>query len=317
MTTYEFGTPFDPDSEAVRAAETLSEQPSVPISGDYLRAQADFVGKMATFFEGLYQHSTPDRIQYDFHFPGSILSEVSYPELLKDRLMTRDLVSVKLSVTRNHGELATTSFEFIDEDGRLYASRDPELFNSSEPDRVINNSGDDAPIGRFSDADLDTTRKEILGLGISIEPDDSDPSPNPGIVAVEWIAELQKRASLADISAEYTLPSKRAVKYSAKEVDGKLQIETGSIRYETGLPGRHIKMELDISNGLSLKFYTLENGEKTRLTPDTGDLMRLTEIIEIEQELISGTAIVNVINVATLSEDAIRRVQENRRDNDR
>ena len=339
MPSHEPDSPFSLDSEAVQAAEHLiPHQDIITVSGDHIKTHAEFIGKVAAFFEALYRHSDPNRIQYEFNFPASILNELSYPEVLKDRLITRTLESVKLTIVKQEGGLASTTLEFVDDDGRLYISRDPEQVDSKESDVIIPKNLDDIiptsgkqeqgehPKNRY-DLELDTRVQRtpdneihavlynVLGFDSASQDDDS--MPTPGLVPIEWLATIQKRATFTDISAEHELTSKRVIKYSAREVEGELQFETGSINYETATPGRTITMDFDITDGLSVKFHTIEDGQRTLLIPDTGDFLRLSEIIEDEHELLMGSDGVKTINLATFSQSALHRLQKEAKDDSR
>lgn len=298
--------PFSFDSDKEFALEDIRDDVELQLSGEGIRYQADFLGSIATLVEALQESPSPERMERVFHFPATFLPESYYPERLQERLYTRDLNGILLTIVKNANELASTTLEFIDDDGRLHISRAPEG-NKTARDWLIPNKGEPQPVERIDDQEINYVLMYLAGIE-ALQPDDNDVLPE--IVPIEWLASISQRAPFSDINAAHTLASGRRVQYSATKTEEKLHPQTCSIYYETGTPGRELEMELDTTQGLSVKFYALDDEGRTPFIADVGDFIRLKEIIESEIEGLNDKRKTSTVDITSLTEDAINLAQE-------
>lgn len=273
--------------------------PDGPAIGNQLRETSEIILRFADLIESLPTHAPASRqsVEYEF-FPRNDLEE-SYPELIKDRLLTRDLQIIRITSVMeadipediesgNEAQVCspTTTIEFEDEDGTIYISRDPDMQDSITPDTLIDHkTGKLTSIGRVPDDEISEFLLRLASKPVNELLSEED-AFKMRIEASDVIGKLHENAIAASFDYAFETPSGRTLTLSFEQADNYMQLNKFTIYYETG-SNREISVEIDPKNRFSLHFQT-NDSDSSLFIADDGDYLRLYEILGEELVWVNG-----------------------------
>lgn len=274
-------------SPVPRDDDFSAQYPERFLKGEYLKDEGKFLGKVSKLVEKVSLNLQPSRMQYEMEFLPQEDGVYAYPEMLRDRLMTRTLESVKLTIVSEtldnvdaERSFITTTLEFEDGDGTLYVSRDGDIPEPSAGDVVIGLDGLPTPVGRMSDAEIEAFVLSLGGLYHEAALQ-TEAKEDTVVDASKIFAQLEKHAVKTNPFFEYALPSGRVIRFDSLRATTD-RLMHFSIRYETGSNNGSITARVDRDNGLKISFTKSEYGETAELIPNGGDYIRLIEILNEE-----------------------------------
>lgn len=263
------------------------------VIGDQLRDMSEIITRFADLIESLPTQASPSRqsVVYEF-FPRYELED-AYPQFVKDRLLTRQLQTIRVTSVKEEDIPAdvengfeaevcspTTTLEFEDEDGIIYISRDPDLLEGTTPDTLIDNTTKKiTKIGRVPDDEISNFLLRLASKP-TYEPLAEEDAFKKRIEASDVIDRLHRNAISAKYDFDFETPSGRTLTLSFEQAGNYMKLNKFVIYYETG-SSRELSVEVDQSNGFSIHFQTNDSNNGVFL-PDGGDYVRLLEILDEE-----------------------------------
>lgn len=276
--------PHDQDPHSMAIAQNLQNPEQY---GDYLRSQADFLQTLTEAMEAVHSSEDPERTQYDFEFFfGGSPPEL--PPSISDYCGS-DLQQASLTLAKESGEAPTASLElhFTDKNNRpltFYISRDPTLLDTGENDVVlVGKNAEPQEVERVPRSDLNAL---VLSFVTGQQTVHAANMQDVDIFSAEshevLLDALQRSATSWRTHLHYTLAQNRDLRWSTASNGSSEILSACQFTYETGVDsGRKVVVDVDPQMGLLLEFkVTDEQGNMQKLSPETGDLLKLQEVIE-------------------------------------
>lgn len=268
------------------ADEELNDNAQI---GEQLRDLSSIIIRFADLIEALPTHATPQRVSVELEFFARPELEPAYPEIVKNRLLTRDLKYIKVTSVDESGDedgeypFPTTSIEFVDEDGEIHISRDPSVKDGKTQDMLFENGGM-AEIGRVSDEEIST-----FLFRLSSKPSDEliaeEDFLAQRIEASDVIDSLKKNAIAELHDYDFESPSGRILTLSFQKHGDFLRLSKFVIFYEAAGRNR-ISVEINPGQGFSMDFQTYEDEGDGTYLPDDRDYALLSEVLTEELKLL-------------------------------
>jgi hypothetical protein len=266
------------------------------LDGDSLRSESKFLDGVSQLIEILKSQASPVIEVVTYSFLSQPDTIIYYPENLSDRLMTRELQAIKVSVANEVGVAPSTTIEFEDTDGVMYLSRDSVNPDLDSSDTVISLKGNVTSIKRTPDHEVNAFLYSLVGMYDKARRiiDSSDDS----VVDANEIRDLiEKNAISKNINREFSLESGRTARISAIH-SGKYEVlQSFSITYDT-VSGKKMMAEVNTEKGLSVTFTRYDDGVGTPIYPDGGDYIQLIEILNQETVRLVADVQVDVVSPA-------------------
>ncbi|CAN5405399.1 hypothetical protein BH09PAT4_BH09PAT4_01190 [soil metagenome] len=277
--------PHNQDPQSMAIAQNLQNPEQY---GDYLRSQADFLQNLTGLMEALRATREPDRIQYDFEYfinePGNIELPSSMTLYCGHDLRHATVTLVKEA---EQEPLISLQLQFKNERTDkalwLYVSRDPTLQNPQDKDAVlIEDDPEPIPIDRIPKADVNGV---VLGLALGTVVHDHEGLERANLLSGDsyevLLDILQKSAPSWQSSVQYSFDDeRRMLDWSINSFGNGESIATCRFTYETSNPDHTIAVDIDPRLGLALEFTQRgADGNAHPMSPDTGDILRLQEVI--------------------------------------
>lgn len=310
--THEYdGIPTDQGSPSYPQAEALLQGPEN--RGDYIQSSVDFLSGVNQLIGNLSTNREADRQQIDFEFLMSEFVELDLPDSIAD-YCGADLEDATITLTKEAGAEPLASLELnFKQPGTnklltLIASRDPEVVDIVDVDAVfVEGENPEKPrtIPRIPKHDINAF---VLGMAFAQNIHDHEGLENAAIFSgVAYDTLLNSLRQTADSWRSHYGYSfdegKRNLSWTTQSTALGEWLETCRFKYETASNDHSIAVDIDPSSGLALRFWQLSPVEFTQpyitggtapFSPDTGDLMRLQEIIEELNQRYNQTEVIPV-----------------------
>jgi hypothetical protein len=282
-----------PTSEALAEALQHPEK-----SDDYIMGQVDFLNGVNQLMSELRVTREPDRLQLDFEYLIGPFVSLELPASMTDYCDT-DLEDATITLSKDAGTEPLASLELNFNrlsDGKLltlFASRDPEAVRDSEAQDavLIKDAEEPIPIPRIPKHDINAF---VLSLALGQNVYDREGLETATIFSGDaydtLVDSLRQTAESWRTHYSYGFNNdKRSLTWTIQSTALGEWLESCRFTYETAASDRSIAVDIDPSSGLALRFWQLNPVEfwqpnavdgTTPFSPDTGDLMRLQEIIE-------------------------------------
>lgn len=254
--------------------------------GDYLEYELEFIDEAISLIGSLEKYATPTRRAFEFEFLGQESGIYVYPEALKDRLMTRDLQAILVSITQEDDEPSTTTIELRDEDGTIYISRDSVLSDGSF-DVIIDNQGQAKTIARIPNYEINSLLLSLTDNYREAEYSTLLQSPQDMVVGENIFAALESNAIQKKSYFEYELNDDRSVYVTKVNNTGRDKLTSLRITYkDNNLDKKSAEMNLD--KGLAIIFKSYDGLTTSDIFPDEEEYIELIQLLTEEADLILG-----------------------------
>lgn len=265
---------------------TPLEDPDKYLNGDYLKDEAEFIIQVSELMELLQSRAKPARKTAQFEFLRQDEGTYLYPDILQDRLLSRTLTSVEVTIITEVGQPSSTTVEFHDEDGTLYVSRYSDNSDLSTKDNIINIDKTVIEIPRIPNNQLNAFLYSVTGE--YKEADNFLLSGDASPVDSELMQDILDPPSISTRTAiEYNLDTGRSARFDTTKVvrNNRFVERLDVFTLSYPLPsGKLMKVEIDKQRGLKIIFKVFEDGTSHSIIPDGGDYIQLIEIIRQEVE---------------------------------
>lgn len=253
-------------------------------SGDYFEYEIKFIDEAISLIGSLEKYATPTRRVFEFEFLGQESGIYAYPEALKDRLMTRNLQTVSLTITQEDDEPSTTTIELRDEDGVIYISRDSVLSDSSF-DTVIDNRGQVKTIAKIPNYEINSFLLSLTGNYREAEHSTLLQNAQDMVVGENIFAALESNAVRKKSYFEYELDDDRSVYFTKVNSADRDKLTSFRIIYkDNNLDKKSAEMNLD--KGLAIIFKSFDNLTTNDIFPDEDEYIELIQLMTEETDLI-------------------------------
>jgi len=249
------------------------------LKGDGLRDITDFLSSVGYIVELLLNKSTASYEMHNLEFINQQDDVYCYPTVLSDRLLTRQLDSINLSIVKNYGCAESTTLEIADEDGLIYISRKTNCEEDlSCPDAIIDSSAKVHNLEHVPNYEINAFIMSLAGMYSESKLSLLNPS-YATVDAAEIEERLYKNAIKKQSSYEFDLSGERIIKFTTIE-DGSnyYRLVNFSIIYEIHNKDRLV-VDVDQQNGFSIIFRRIKDSSIETIIPDGGDYIRLIEIL--------------------------------------
>ena len=257
---------------------------------DQLRSQADLLQSLGNMLELVRASAEPNRTHYDFEFVQGLDSLV-LPVSVYIPGGTQNgnrLGLATVSVTKEAGETHSTTISLHFDDRNICITRDSKpslLAESSGSDWVTftDKNHDPEAIDKISNTDIDTVLRQLLfGDKVPIFPNEHDrnilSAPHEDLIDAFQTLSSAWEAQYSFIPAAHP---ERLIRWGVQHIADEEMLQSIRLQYETGTPNRQMVVDIDPRLGLSLTFmiHDLENDTTYTISPDTGDYIRLQEVV--------------------------------------
>lgn len=253
-------------------------------SGDYFEYEIKFIDEAISLIGSLEKYATPTRRVFEFEFLGQESGIYAYPEALKDRLMTRNLQTVSLTITQEDDEPSTTTIELRDEDGVIHISRDSVLSDGSF-DTVIDNRGQAKTITKIPNYEINSFLLSLTGNYHEAEYSTLLQNAQDMVVGENIFAALESNAVQKKSYFEYKLDDDRSVYFTKVSSADRDKLTSFRIIYkDNNLDKKSAEMNLD--KGLAIIFKSFDNLTTNDIFPDEDEYIELIQLMTEETDLI-------------------------------
>lgn len=266
------------------------EDPEKYSHGNYLGYAVEFIDRSSLLIETLEEYATPTRRSYELEFTSQESGESAYPEALKDRLLTRYLKSILVTITQEDDEPSTTTIEFHDEDGTIHVSRDslqsvlpedPEYFF----DVVIDNQGKPKTIPKIPNYEINALLFSLAGNYREAEHRALLQNKDDRVVGEDVFAALCSNAVRTTSDLEYKLDDDRTVYFTKVSNAGRDKLVSFRIKYKDNNRDKR-SAEVSLEKGLAIVFKSYEGITPGDIYPDEDDYDELIRLLVEETDSI-------------------------------
>ena len=249
------------------------------LKGDSLKDVTDFLMGVSTLVEVLKNNVNPTNETSQLEFISHRDDVYSYPDIIRDRLLTRELEFICVTLSREQGSMPSAAIEFGDEDGLIRVARGSLCEEDvSSSDYIIHPDGNLSEISHIPNCEINSFLFSLASMYKDAEL--VRLNPQKAVVNSLDIHNSLIENALSILSFyEYQMPSGRVIKFITSESSGSIyKLIDFSLNYEIAENSKMI-VEINQQTNLSINFKRQIDNKIIPLYPDGGDYVRLVEIM--------------------------------------